>query len=304
MSQFTGLSKAYASSLVSEFINMRYDGSGVRAYIQKMTSTVAKLNKYLGKDLAEDFVVHVIMRSLPQEFDTFHVHYNSAISDNWNLDQMMVQCIQEEEKLKNQLGDSSFAHHQAKKKNKFSKQNFKKPGTPRVSSSRPPQRPKNHGKMKIFPVDIDTCMYCKEKWHYKKNCPEFLKYLLKNSNVQVTFIDEPLFLEFSTSTWWIDSGMTIHVVNSLQGLSIRRELAKGQRSIIVVNGVEIEVKAIGDLAIELDDGFVLNLNNILFVPSLRRNIISVSCLDDENIHCHFGDGNCIMKYDVIDGIAI
>jgi hypothetical protein len=137
-SQFTGLSKAYASSLVSEFINMRYGGSGVRAYIQKMTSTVAKLNKYLGKDLAEDFVVHVIMRSLPQEFDTFHVHYNSAISDNWNLDQMMVQCIQEEEKLKNQLGDSSFAQHQAKKKNKFSKQNFKKPGTPGVSSSRSP----------------------------------------------------------------------------------------------------------------------------------------------------------------------
>jgi hypothetical protein len=92
-SQFTGSSKAYASSLVNEFINMRYDGSGVRAYIQKMTSTVTKLNKYLGQDLPEDFVVHVIMRCLPKEFDTFHVHYNSAVSDNWNLDQMMVQCV-------------------------------------------------------------------------------------------------------------------------------------------------------------------------------------------------------------------
>jgi hypothetical protein len=219
---------------------------------------------------------------------------------------MMAQCIQEEERLKNQLSDSvSFAQHQAKKKNKFSKQNFKKPGTPGVSSSRPPQRPKNHGKMKIFPVDIDTCLYCKENGHYKKNCPEFLKYLLKNGNDQVTFIDESLFLEFFTSTWWIDSSTTIHVANSLQGLSIRRKLAKGQRSIRVANGVEAEVKAIGDLAIELDDGFVLNLNNVLFVPSLRRNLISVSCLDDENIHCHFGDGKCILKYDGIDvGLAI
>jgi hypothetical protein len=42
---------------------------------------------------------------------------------------MMAQCVQEEERLKNQLGDSaSFAQQQAKKKNKFSKQNFKKPG--------------------------------------------------------------------------------------------------------------------------------------------------------------------------------
>jgi hypothetical protein len=132
-----------------------------------------------------------------------------------------------------------------------------------------------------------------------------LKYLLKNGNDQVTFIDESLFLEFSTSTWRIDSGATIHIVNSLQGLSIRRELAKGERSIRVANGVEAEVKVIGDLAIELDDGFVLNLNNVLFVSSLRRNLISVSCLDDESIHYHFGDGKCIMKYDEIDvGLAI
>jgi hypothetical protein len=127
-----------------------------------------------------------------------------------------------------------------------------------------------------------------------------LKYLLKNGNDQVTFIDESLFLEFSTSAWWIDSGATIHVVNSLQSLSIRRELAKGQRSIRVTNGVEAEVNAIGGLAIELDDGFILNLNNVLFIPSLRRNLISVSCLDDENIHCHFGDGKCILKYGGID----
>jgi hypothetical protein len=73
----------------------------------------------------------------------------------------------------------------------------------------------------------------------------------------------------------------------------------------VDNGVEAEVKAIGDLAIELDDGFVLNLNNVLFVPALRRNLISVSCLDDEDIHCHFEDGKCILKYDRIDvGLAI
>jgi hypothetical protein len=129
---------------------------------------------------------------------------------------MMAQWVHEEERMKNQLGNSvSFAQHQAKKKNKFYKQNFKKPGTPGVSSSRLPQRPENHGKMKIFSIDINTYMYFKEKGHYKKNCPEFLKYLLKNGNDQATFIDESIFLEFSTSTWWIDYGVTIHVVNSL-----------------------------------------------------------------------------------------
>jgi hypothetical protein len=120
--QFTGSSKAYASTLVSDFINMRYDGSGVRSYIQKMTSTVAKLNKYLGQNLPEEFVVHVIMKSLPKEYDTFHVHYNTTVKDKWNIDQLMAQCVQEEERLKSQRGDSlNYAQHQSKKKNYNSK---------------------------------------------------------------------------------------------------------------------------------------------------------------------------------------
>jgi hypothetical protein len=53
----------YASTLISKFINIKYDGNGVRSFIQKMTSTVSKLNKYLKQDLPEEFVVHVIMKS-------------------------------------------------------------------------------------------------------------------------------------------------------------------------------------------------------------------------------------------------
>ena len=46
----------------------------------------------------------------------------------------------------------------------------------------------------------------------------------------------------------------------------------------VANGieVEVEVEAIRDLSLELDDDFRLQLSDILYVPSLRRNLISVS----------------------------
>ena len=40
----------------------------------------------------------------------------------------------------------------------------------------------------------------------------------------ITFIDESLYLSYAKSTWWIDSGVTIHVVNSLQGFHTRRTL--------------------------------------------------------------------------------
>jgi hypothetical protein len=40
---------------MTKFINAKYDGNGVRPFIQKMISIVAKINKYLGSPLHEDF---------------------------------------------------------------------------------------------------------------------------------------------------------------------------------------------------------------------------------------------------------
>ncbi|KAJ1275373.1 hypothetical protein BS78_05G130700 [Paspalum vaginatum] len=110
--QFTGSSKAYASTLEDDFTNMKCDSSG--------------LNKYLGRNLPEDFVVHMIMKSLPKEYEmTFHVHYNTTVKDIWMIDQLMAQCLQEEERLKSHKSDSlNYTSHQSKKMNKNSKPNL------------------------------------------------------------------------------------------------------------------------------------------------------------------------------------
>ncbi|WVZ80283.1 hypothetical protein U9M48_027774 [Paspalum notatum var. saurae] len=96
--QFVGSSKAYASTLTKQFANMRYDRSGMRAYIQKMTSMVAKLNKYFEAPLPVEYVVHTIMQSLPKEYETLHMNYNNTVKDKWTLEQLMDQCVQEEER--------------------------------------------------------------------------------------------------------------------------------------------------------------------------------------------------------------
>ena len=112
----------------------------------------------------------------------------------------------------------------------------------------------------------------------------------------ITFIDESLYLSYAKSTWWIESGATVHVANSLQGFCTRRTLQRGERRIKVANGVEAQVEAIGDLSLELVDGFLLKLLDVLFVPTLRRNLISVSCLDDDGYDYHFGNGKCQIVY--------
>jgi hypothetical protein len=70
---------------------------------------------------------------------------------------------------------------------------------------------------------------------------------------------------------------------------MRRVLQRGERSIIVANGIEAEVEAIEELPLELNNGFIRRLYNVLYVPSLSRNLISVSCLDDDGYDCQFGN---------------
>ena len=95
-------------------------------------------------------------------------------------------------------------------------------------------------------VENDQCKWCKKHRHYQRDCPDFLKSLLKRGEDIITFIDESLFLSYTKSIWWIDSGATVHVANSLQGFRTRRTLQRGERRIKVANGVE----AIEDLSLE------------------------------------------------------
>lgn len=71
----------------------------------------------------------------------------------------------------------------------------------------------------------------------------------------------------------------VHIANSLQGFCISQRLPSGQTIIRVANKFVALGEAI-DLPLALDDDFVLLLRDVLFVPSLRRNLISVSILDD------------------------
>jgi hypothetical protein len=58
-------------------------------------------------------------------------------------------------------------------------------------------------------------------------------------------------------------------------------MQRRERYIKVTNRVRADVEAVGNISLELADGFMLLLRNVLYVPSLQRNLISVSCLDND-----------------------
>ena len=80
------------------------------------------------------------------------------------------------------------------------------------------------------------------------------------------------------NTWWIDSGSTIHISNSLQGLQNLRKPVGSEQSILSGNKMGSHVEAIGTCYLTLSSGFVLELEKTFYVSSFSRNLISVSRL--------------------------
>jgi hypothetical protein len=74
-------------------------------------------------------------------------------------------------------------------------------------------------------------------------------------------------------------------------------LRRGERSIRVANGVEVEVEAIEELPLELNNSFILHLHNVLYIPSLSKNLISILCLDDDGYDCQFCNSQCLILFD-------
>ena len=58
-SQFTGSSKAYASTLIKKLVNDKYSGGGIREHILKMSNMTSKL-KPIDLGLKDEFLNHLV----------------------------------------------------------------------------------------------------------------------------------------------------------------------------------------------------------------------------------------------------
>jgi hypothetical protein len=141
--------------------------------------------------------------------------------------------------------------------------------------------------------DDEVSHFCGDDTHYKNDCA---KWLARNGDDYITFVDKSLYVNFSLNTWWIDSGATVHVCNSLQGFIMKTSTRKWERSLKVTDGKEAFMKAVRFIVLHLHSGFKLHLNNVLYVPSLKRNLISVQLLDIDGFSYNFGDIKCLIKY--------
>ena len=179
------------------------------------------------------------------------------------------------------------------RQNKFSKKKGKKSKGKNNSDIKADSSQKGLGSKPDIQKGELKCWFCKSVGHKKSNCPAF-----KAKGESLAFVcHESSLIDVPVNSWWIDSGASIHVSNSLQGFRSKRKPSDAEVNLFVGNGNKVDVQFIGLVELKLESGFILRLKNTVYVPSMRRNLISLSKLDDSGFSFNFKNGFCLLSRD-------
>ena len=65
------------------------------------------------------------------------------------------------------------------------------------------------------------------------------------------------------------------------------------------------VKGVGNVSLKLNQGNTIHLQDVLYVPDLKKNLVSISAMEDKGYKVTFSDGKvCIWKNNVKDAFNL
>ncbi|KAK8686057.1 hypothetical protein V6N13_125084 [Hibiscus sabdariffa] len=212
------------------------EGTLVGAHVIKMMGYVQTLEK-LGFPLKNELATDLILQSLSGSFKPFVLNFNMN-EINKTLPQLLGMLRTAESDMKKDGSKSILLVREAKGKGK------------KVAKSKGSGKTKAKGKNVLKPKGAISkdgkCFHCNKSGHWKRNCPVYLEEVKKakavGASVSGIYVID---VNMSTSSSWVlDTGCGSHICTSVQGLHMRRNLAKGDVDLRVGNGARVAALAI------------------------------------------------------------
>ncbi|KAK4384608.1 hypothetical protein Sango_3044000 [Sesamum angolense] len=131
------------------------------------------------------------------------------------------------------------------------------------------------GKGKVGSKSIranDVCMHCRKKDHWKMEFPKLL------SNAGMFVIEVNMITNFAS--WLLDTGSGAHICNDLQVLERSRKLSRDEVVLKLGDGKAIAAQSAAIVHLALSDQVRIELKDFYYSPSMIKNIIFISLLDN------------------------
>lgn len=280
------------ASLLRQLTQLKMlDGQNIREHLSTFSDAVDKLHS-MNVEINGDLLSILLLNTLPNSFENFRCAIESRdnLPDVESLKQKIIEEFDARVQISNETESGAmFVKSQRRtdtSKNAYGSSNNKDD----IRSSVPRIKYK--------------CNFCKKVGHKAAQCYEKRKSL----NKKVGVAEETFHVNLSanadtkstnhseyTNRWCLDSGCTSHLCNNADSFS---SLQRMQCGLKLASNAQAQVKAKGDVKISTTDGKLnksVKLENTLFVPDLRINLMSVAKIVDKQCKISFNAKQAIVS---------
>ncbi|KAJ9546285.1 hypothetical protein OSB04_018828 [Centaurea solstitialis] len=303
-SSYASASRSRIISLKSKLVNNPRGNRSITDYLHSMRAIADDLALAQNPVTEEDLLVHILSQ-LGDEYTTIAAALK--VRDNpISYPELFDKLLDFERSLKATSVTSepllSTVNYTNRQPNRFQTQTPQVSATAPRTNRYPPNNQQRNSRSQWSASQqggtrsnrtASFCHYCNISGHHTKDCRKLSRFLKENHisvvNAQGTTPTVNVTTSGSTNptpTWLFDSGASNHVTSNHATLHNLSEYG-GPDEIVLGDGKGLQISHIGQKQIYTAYK-TLNLPNVLYVPKLRRNLISVAKLCKANqVSCEF-----------------
>lgn len=256
------------------------DGKSILDQLDEFNKAVDDLEN-IEVTLEDEDKAIILLNALPKSFDHLKDAMLYGREASITLEEVQS-ALKAKEIQKESETKQSSAGESLNVKGKQFKKKFKKGGKEEKKPTQSDER------------ETRKCHYCKKPGHLKKDCflwkkKQEMKKDTQDSADNVEQLENAEVLNILSSKigeeWILDTGCTFHMCPTKSWFEDLQEQDLG--SVILGNNEVCPVKGIGSIRLKTDDGDVRLLTEVRYIPSIKRNLISLGLLEKKRFQFQF-----------------
>jgi hypothetical protein len=257
--------------------------------------TVERLHG-IGEEISDFHVAALLLSGLPDSYETLVTALDARPDDELTLEYVKGKLVDE-----------------YKRKTEANKDNYKSETALRACDKSKYKSKFNNNSKESASQETRECFYCKKKGHLKKECrswkAKMAEYKKAEGHKAKTAVEEnednaseneiafaASNSNLSKNVWCIDSGATSHMTNNPEFFTTFNNKKKDK--IVMANGQHVTSAGVGNGYLNCNvknEVRKIPVKDVLFVPNLESNLLSVKQLAKQGNTVTFEGENCIIS---------